>query len=452
MKFEDSRTLLNYFIYTGEKGTEDIKFERNPLKLIPTKSTARTIPAKTNSFSAVAFHIVKLTEISPLSLPEVLRVEIGPLLKTRELQPFQQTVKRHLSCGLLEDIQTISRENEEKNFLHVLSMTGAPHVTTNHSLSMPSSLGLSSSVRFPPKQITSRAASFPNSEYMFPPQGQGAGTILVLIQSPGAKSLTRTVLTLSPTLLPSPFLKLLLEDSINSLLIITRQSLACGERNYKRLKPMLFLPIQRIRQPQLLPHVTVPPQELPSLVMFEPSPLSEILSLPGHKVERSTLQLSIVLAPFQLFPLPLRTPQQSLPPVVEFGPLPLPTGILSSPLRYKVQRTLTVPYPFSLPSREPSSKPPVVFKQLPLVKILPSDGQRIPRKASQLSIVTIQPQLSLLPLPEPPAPLNEILPHVNMSQCEVESHQLPDFNHSEKVEAHEDDIPKDNSAFETSMY
>ena len=562
MKFVHSRIWTYFFgVYTGSKSTKTAEFKKNPLKLIPAKSTTRKTAKKPNSFPTLTFHVVKLIQIPPLTLPKVLRRENVPILETRELQRFQPIENRLVSRGAHKDIQTISHGNDEKHFSHVLSMAGAPHVNTNLSLSLANGLNHSCDITYTPRQIISPAASSLDLPDVFAPREQGPGTILVLTQTLGAKSLTRTVLTLSPSQLSSMFLKLR----------NMQPSLACVEHNHQKLKQMLFLAMnasQRMCQerskllpqvmfqtsvsseifspgaqrvpsipiifaplkssaqssPQMLPPevfseqfspaailptakqtvlrktlmlsmlnaplkssklpvifqllpstktlsparqkvqrnrlivsmVIAPPQPSPlSLPVPKPSPQPPVVfgrelaetSPVGHKLQRNTLQLSVVIAPPQLSPLQLRNPQQSLRPVM-FGPLSLAETL--SPVGRKVQRNKlqlsveTVPPQLSLsslPVPKPSPKSPVVFGALSPSEILPLDRKRVQRKPLQLSLVTIPPHLFHLPLPAPSSTLGEILPH----------RQSTDFYHSKKVEINDDDVPKNNLAFETSM-
>ena len=185
--------------------------------------------------------------------------------------------------------------------------------------------------------------------------------------------------------------------------------------------------------------------------MFGPLSLTETLSPVGHKLQRNTLQLSVVIAPPQVSPLPLRNPQQSLRPVM-FGPLSLAETL--SPVGNKVQRNkLQLPLEsvppqlslLSLPVPKPSPQPLVVYK------ILPSTGKTVQRKPLQLSMGTIPPQLFLLPLPASSSTRSEILPLLN-TLTQTESCQLQDFNTSKRVEVNEDDVPTDNSTLKASMY
>ena len=489
--------------------------------------------------------MVKLIEIPPLTLPKVLRRENVPILETRELQRFNSIENILVSRGVHKDIQTISRGNDEKHFSHVLSMAGAPHVNTNLSLSLANGLNHSCGITNTPRQIISPAASFLDSPDVFAPREQGPGTILVSTQSLGATSLTRTVLTLSPSQLSSIFLKLRNMQS----------SLACVEHNHEKLKQVLFLAMntsqitcqerskslsqvmfqtsvsseifssgeQRVpsisiifaplksssqSSPQMLPPEVfseasispaamlptgeqtasrkkilsmvaqtaplkpsippvifqllttgrkmerntlqlslqiVPPQPSPlSLPVAKPSPqppvvfgreLAETLSPAGHKLQRNTLQLPVVIAPPQVSPLPLRNPQK-----VQRNKLELSLETVPPQLSL-----------LSLPLPKPSPQPVVMLPSEPnKVKILPSARKIVQRKPLQLSMVTIPPQLFLLPLPAPSSTRSEILPLLN-TLTPTESCQLQDFNTSKKVEINEDDVPTDNSALKASM-
>ena len=118
--------------------------------------------------------------------------------------------------------------NDEKHFSHVLSMAGAPHVNTNLSLSLANGLNHSCDVTITPRQIISLAASFLDSPDVFAPREQGPGTILVSTQSLAEKSLTRTVLTLSPSQLSSIFLKLRnMQSSLACVEQLTKSSNKC---------------------------------------------------------------------------------------------------------------------------------------------------------------------------------------------------------------------------------
>ena len=402
--------------------------------------------------------------------------------------------------------------NDEKHFSHVLSMAGAPHVNTNLSLSLENGLNHSCVVTITPRQIISPAASFLDSPDVFAPREQGPGTILVSTQSLAEKSLTRTVLTLSPSQLSSIFLKLRNMQS----------SLACVEHNHEKFKQMLFLAMntaQRMCQERskLLPQVMfetsvtseifssgeqrVPsisiifaplksssqssPQMLPPEVFSEASispaamlPTGEqtasrrkiILSMvaqiaplkssippvifqlltTGRKMERNTLQLSLQIVPPQPSPLSLPVAKPSPQPAVVFG---RKLAATFSPVGSKVPRnTLQLSLQIVPPQPSPLSLPiPKPSPQRPVVyKILPSAGKIVQRKLLQLSMVTIPPQLFLLPLPASSSTRGEILPLLN-TLTPTKSCQLKDFNTSKKVEINEDDVPTDNSALKASM-
>ena len=287
--------------------------------------------------------MVKLIQIPPLSLPKVLRMENVPILETRELQRFQPIENRLVSRGVRKDTQTISRGNDEKHFSHVFSMAGAPHVNTNLSLSLANGLNLSCDVTITPRQIISPAASFLDLPDVFAPREQGPGTILVSTQSLAEKSLTRTVLTLSPSQLSSIFLKLRNMQS----------SLACVEHNHEKFKQMLFLAMntaQRMCQERskLLPQV-----------MFETSVSSEIFSSGAQRV----LSISIIFAPRKSSS---QSSPRILPPEVFSEQCPpaaiLPTAKQSVPRKALMLSMMTAPLK--------SSKPPVIFQLLHSTKTL----------------------------------------------------------------------------------
>ena len=369
--------------------------------------------------------MVKLIEIPPLTLPKVLRRENVPILETRELQRFNSIENRLVSRGVHKDIQTISRGNDEKHFSHVLSMAGAPHVNTNLSLSLANGLNHSCGITNTPRQIISPAASFLDSPDVFAPREQGPGTILVSTQS-AEKSLTRTVLTLSPSQLSSIFLKLRNMQS----------SLACVEHNHEKLKQVLFLAMNTSQ-------ITCQERSKSlSQVMFQTSVSSEIFSSGEQRVP----SISIIFAPLKSSS---QSSPQMLPPEVfseaSISPAAmLPTGeqtasrkkILSmvaqtAPLkpsippvifqllttgrkmeRNTLQLSLQIvppqPSPLSLPVAKPSPQPPVVFGR-ELAETLSPAGHKLQRNTLQLPVVIAPPQVSPLPLRNPQQLLRPVM-------------------------------------------
>ena len=177
------KAVYCFTLHIGERN-KDVNF-KNPLKLIP-KQSPKISTAKTTSFPVVLLR-VKLVQIAPM--PEVLRIENVSLLETQERQPFKPTVKRVLSCGIHECIQTMSRGNEGKYSLHVSSETGAPHVSLNLSISMARSLDLPCAFTTTRHgmMLTSTASNIQQSralevEELIPLQRR-PGTLLVMIQS-----------------------------------------------------------------------------------------------------------------------------------------------------------------------------------------------------------------------------------------------------------------------------
>ena len=281
--------------------------------------------------------MVKLIEIPPLSLPKVLRRENAPILETRELQRFQPIENRFVSSGVHKDIKKISHGNDEKHFSHVLSMAGAPHVNTNLSLCLANGLNHSCDIIYTPRQIISPAASFLELPDVFAPREQGPGTILVSTQSLGAKSLTRTVLTLPPSQLSSIFLKLMNMQS----------SSAYVEHNHEKFKEMVFLAMntsQRMCQERskLLPQV-----------MFE---ASEVFSSGAQRVPG----ISIIFAPLKSSSQP--SPQILLPevfPEASISPAAMsPTGEKIELRKKIILSIVTQTAPLK------SSIPPVLFQLL----------------------------------------------------------------------------------------
>ena len=347
-------------------------------------------------------------------------------------------------------------------------MAGAPHVNTNLSLSLANGLNHSCGITNTPRQIISPAASFLDLPDVFAPREQGPGTILVSTQSLGEKSLTRTVLTLSPSQLSSIFLKLRNMQS----------SLACVEHNHEKLKQVLFLAMNTSKRmcqqrskslSQLIFQTSVSSeifssgeQRVPSIsVIFAPLKSSSQLSpqmltrevfseasvspaamLPtskqtasrkkiilsmvaptaplkssippvifqllstGRKMKRNTLQLLLQIVPPSPLSLPVANPSPQ-PPVV-FG-----LAETLSPARHKLQRnTLQLPVVIAppqvspLPLRNPQqSLRPVMFAPLSLAETLLPVGSKVQRNKLQLSLETVPPQLSLLSLPLPkPSP------------------------------------------------
>ena len=87
------------------------------------------------TFPKIKIFKVKLVYLHSITLPEKLRIIIAPLQETRQLKQFRPTVNSMDSCDVIEDIQTMRGGNDESYFLHVLSMTGSPHVLLSLSFS-----------------------------------------------------------------------------------------------------------------------------------------------------------------------------------------------------------------------------------------------------------------------------------------------------------------------------
>ena len=369
--------------------------------------------------------MVKLIEIPPLTLPKVLRRENVPILETRELQRFQPIENRLVSSGVHKDIQTISRGNDERHFSHVLSMAGAPHVNTNLSLSLANGLNHSCDITNTPRQIISPAASFLDLPHVFAPREQGPGTILVSTQSLGAKSLTRTVLTLSPSQLSSIFLKLRNMQS----------SLACVEHNHEKLKQVLFLAMNTSKR------MCQQRSKSLSQVMFETSVSSEIFSFGEQRVPsisiifapvKSSSQSSPQMLPPEVFSKASISPaamlptgeqtalrkktilsmlaqtaplKSSIPPVI-FQLLTTGRQMERNTLQLSLQIVPPQPSPLSLPVAKPSPQPPVVFG---LAEILSPAGHKLQRSTLQLPVVIAPPQVSPLPLRNPQQSLRPVM-------------------------------------------
>ena len=326
--------------------------------------------------------MVKLIEIPPLTLPKVLRRENVPISETRELQRFHSIENRLVSSGVHKDIQTISHGNDEKHFSHVLSMAGAPHVNTNLSLSLANGLNHSCDITYTPRQIISAAASFLDLPDVFAPREQGPGTILVSTQSLGAKSLTRTVLTLPPSQLSSIFLKLMNMQSTSAYV----------EHNHGKFKEMVLLAMntsQRMCQERskLLPQV-----------MFEASVSPEIFSSGAWRLP----SISIIFAPLKSSsqPSPQMLPPEVFPEASISLAAMLPTGEKTE-LRKKVilsMVTQTAPLKSSIPA--------VIFQLL-------TTGRKMQGSTLQLSlqIVPLQPSPFSQPVAKPSPD------HHNHQQC-----------------------------------
>ena len=394
---------------------------------------------------------------------EVLRIENVSLLETQELQPFKPTVKRLLSCGIHECIQTMNRGNEGKYSLHVSSKTGAPRVSLNLSLSTARSLNLprASTTTRQRMMLTSPASNIqqPRAVEELMPLERGPGTLLVVTQS------FATRWRLPPSSRPSSFPAFLPENASNCLLINMPQasSLLSAFLSLQQLMRRLdfHCAFTTTRQRMMLTSTASKiqkPHALEELMPLEHGPGTLMVMIKSSAAKWNSLSVSVHTLPPSPTPFPAFLPEDASNCLLIN--MPLHTSLVSalSSLQQLMRRELPPIMDLPLVSAlvQSSSRFPAVLSTL-----LPENASttainygikinRIPREALPLSIVTVPPQ------PRPRGADEDSLAILNHSEVEI-SHELPDSSHSEKVEITDVDEPlktsdiQDTSAFKSGM-
>ena len=385
---------------------------------------------------------------------EILRIENVSLLETQELQPFKPTVKRVLSCGIHECIQTMSRGNEGKYSLHVSSETGAPHVSLNLSISMARSLDLPCAFTTTRHRmmLTSIASNIQQSRALeeLMPLEQGPGTILVVTQSsatrwtlpPSSKPLSNCLLINMPQ--PSSLLSAFL--SLQQLM--RRLDFPCAFTT-TRQRMVLTSTASKIEEPHALA----------DMMPLEHGPGTLMVVIQSSAARWNSLSVSVLTLPASRKPplFPAFLPEDASNCLLIN--MPLHTSLVSalSSLQQLMSRELPpimdLPLVRALP--QSSSRFPAVLSTL-----LPENASttainygikinRVPRETLPLSIVTTPPQ------PRPRGADEDSLAILNHSE-EI-SHELPDSSRSEIVEVTDVDEPlktsdiQDTTAFKSGM-
>ncbi|CAB4023550.1 Hypothetical predicted protein [Paramuricea clavata] len=356
---------------------KNVDFKKNPLKLIPKQSPVQKIlTAKTTSFPVVSFLKVKLVQIAPMR--EILRIENVSLLETQELLPFKPTVKRVLSCGIHECIQTMSRGNEGKYSLHVSSETGAPRVSLNFSLSTASSLNFSistaRSLDLPCAFTTTRQRMMLTSTASNIQQSCALEELIPLEQGPGTLLVVKQPSATSWTLPPSS------KPLSNCLLINMRQasSLLSAFLSLQQLMRRLDFPCAfTTNRQQMMSTSTASkiqePHALAELMPLEHGPGTLMVLIKSSAARWNSLSVSVRTLPASRKPplFPAFLPEDASNCLLTS--MPLHTSLVSalSSLQQLMRRELPsiMDLPLVRALRQSSSRFPVVFSTL-----LPEDA------------------------------------------------------------------------------
>ncbi|CAB3988754.1 Hypothetical predicted protein [Paramuricea clavata] len=481
---------------------KNVDFKKNPLKLIPKQSPVQKIPtAKTTSFPVVSFLKVKLVQIAPMR--EILRIENVSLLETQELQPFKPTVKRVLSCGIHECIQTTSRGNEGKYSLHVSSETGAPRKSESslffHNYSPTNDVNINS-IKYTAITCTRRADTFraktwdslvvkqPSAtRWTLPPSSKPLSNCL-LINMPQPSSLLSAFLSLQQLMRRLDFPCAFTTTRQRMMLTSTASSMQ-KPHALEELMPlergpgtlMVVIKSSAARWNSLSVSVrTLPPSRKPPLFpAFLPEDASNclLISMPLHTSLVSALSslqqlMRRKLPPIVDLPLVRALPQSSRFPAVFSTLLPEDSSnglLISMPLHTSLVSTLSslqqpmrrelppiIDLPLVVRALPQSSRFPAVLSTL-LPEKVPTTAinygikiNRVRRERLPLSIVTVPPQ------PRPRGADEDSLAILNHSEEEI-SHELPDSSRSEIVEVTDVDEPlkisdvQDTTAFKSGM-